>query len=405
MIAVIADDFSGAAELAGIGFCHHLAAEVHTELDARCSADLVAVDTDSRRLPAVEAAEAVAGAVLGLDPQRPALWFKKVDSLLRGPVLAELRAIMAGTGRRRAILAAANPSRNRVIREGRYFVDGRPLDQSALASDFEHPARSARVLDLLGAGQDADVFLRRPGQHLPPSGIVVAEAASPADLAQWAACVDASTLPAGAADFFTAVLRAAGFPPAEPARPTAPAGGGEERPPIGGLTLMVCGSAAAWASGRREECAKAGIPVVPLADLPAADLSDEQLAQWAGAARAALETRGVAMLAVGEQPPASSAAPRRLLEHLVRVAAQVVRERGVDRLLVEGGETASALVRRLGWSQSRVTCQHAPGIVSLVPSGEPTTITVKPGSYAWPQGPMISPSRRGVRPNRRQNSS
>ncbi len=372
MIAVIADDFAGAAELAGIGFTCGLGSEVHTAPDIRFAADLVVVDTDSRSCSAAEAARRVAHAVRGLDRHRPAWVFKKVDSVLRGPVLAEVRAMLAATGKRRAILLPANPSRGRMIRGGQYFVDGRPIDQTAFAADPEHPVRSAGVLDLLGATGDTDVCLRRPEQDLPESGIIVGEACTPADTALWAQRIEPSTLPAGAADFFAALLAAQGLCRGEPQHVEE---AGTKRAGIAQGSLFVCGSAAASTSDRSEECARCGIPVVVLSSG----------ASPVDAAVAALGQRGVAMVALGSQPGFLPAAPRSLLDHLMEVVSQVIQKQRVDRFFVEGGGTASALVRRMGWTHSRVCRQYAPGVVALqVRTQPPVIVTVKPGSYPWP---------------------
>ena len=42
---------------------------------------------------------------------------------------------------------------------------------------------------------------------MPPRGIIIGDAASPEDLQGWAEKLDTTTLPAGAAEFFVAVLR------------------------------------------------------------------------------------------------------------------------------------------------------------------------------------------------------
>ena len=60
MIVVIADDLSGAAELAGAALRHGLSAEVQTVFFPDTNADVVCVDTDSRLLPPAEAARKVA---------------------------------------------------------------------------------------------------------------------------------------------------------------------------------------------------------------------------------------------------------------------------------------------------------------------------------------------------------
>jgi uncharacterized protein YgbK (DUF1537 family) len=414
MIAVVADDFSGAAEIAGIGFSHGLASEIHTESVPSYQADLVALDTDSRSCPAMVSAQRVAHAVAGFQQHRPPkgdcplFWakpwiFKKVDSVLRGPVLAEVRSVLAATGKRRAILVPANPSRGRVIRGGRYFVDGRPIHQSPFAADPEHPATSSDVLALLGRQgspvapeRDSPIFVAschknwdspcpdvavlRPGQQLPHSGIIVGEASTPAEVMRWTEVVDDSTLPAGAADYFAALLAARGHCPSPP-----PHYKTSEISKISEVcgetgTLFVCGSAAAWAQARRDECARHGVPVIPMPQAKARNWSPS-----ANAALAALDRAGRAMLTIADEPGILAAPPLTALSRLVDMVAELLGTGKVGRVFVEGGRTASALVRRMGWTRASVCRQYAPGVVAMRFSAAPKAIiTVKPGSYPWP---------------------
>ena len=100
------------------------------------------------------------------------------------------------------------------------------------------------------------------------------------------------------------------------------------------------------------------------------------------------------MAAVAEPVSDTSGVPHALEQYLAELVEQVLATRNVDRLLVEGGGTASALVRRLGWTPMTVRRQYAPGIVAMQISGRPRPIlTVKPGSYAWP--PEVWPCQPG----------
>ena len=56
MIVVIADDLTGAAELAGIAFSHGLTAEVQIEFNSKADADIICLDTNTRILTAEDAA-------------------------------------------------------------------------------------------------------------------------------------------------------------------------------------------------------------------------------------------------------------------------------------------------------------------------------------------------------------
>lgn len=76
-----------------------------------------------------------------------------------------------------------------------------------------------------------------------------------------------------------------------------------------------------------------------------------------------------------------------LTDYLVHAVGQVLSRIRVDHLCVEGGETASALVRKLGWNRLPVVEELAPGVVSMqVPDHKGLRFTAKPGSYAFPAG-------------------
>ena len=191
MIVVIADDLSGAAELAGAALNRGLTAEVQTTFTPATNADVVCVDADSRSLPDGEAARVVgeiAGAVANAKPE----WiYKKCDSVLRGNVLAEVHAIMAATSHPRAVLISANPTRGRVIRDGEYFIHDQLLHTTAFASDPEHPRHTARVASLLGGD------LNR---------VQTPDATSTDDLVHQARRLATDTLPVGGVEFFDAIL-------------------------------------------------------------------------------------------------------------------------------------------------------------------------------------------------------
>ena len=58
------------------------------------------------------------------------------------------------------------------IRDGRCFIDGRPIDQTVFALDPHHPAKSAGVWELLGT------------TGKPPPRLVVADHRSAGDTAR-----------------------------------------------------------------------------------------------------------------------------------------------------------------------------------------------------------------------------
>jgi len=243
-ILIIADDLTGAAEIAGIAAEHGLSARVQFDEFSGGSAAALAVDTDTRSLSAQDAAARLREIFSGIGPTQFDLIFKKTDSVLRGPVAAEIEAIMEIVGLRQCILVPQNPSRGRVIENGEYRVNGIALNLTTFAADPEHPAGTADVQKLIGGGAQ----YRPRGEPPAPKGISIGEGTSAGDIRYWASCVDRSILPAGGADFFTAILRAGALGPKHSKMVA------KER----GKTLVVFGSASA---SSREFVAGIGKPI------------------------------------------------------------------------------------------------------------------------------------------------
>jgi hypothetical protein len=366
VIVVIADDLSGAAELAGAARAFGLRAEVQTAFHPATDAEVVAVDTDTRTGQPDEAARTVGTVARAVAGAKPEWIYKKTDSVLRGNVAVELRSLMAALRRRRALFAPANPSRQRIIRGGRYFVGGVPLDQTVFAADPDHPRRSADLLELLGGG--ADVQLLAAGQRPAGDGIHVPDITCRADLAARAAQVDEHTLAAGGVEFFEALLARV------VRRPERVGETGFFRLPL--PALFVCGSLAAWDNGRAAQCRERDIAVIPFRADPVA---------WSEDLRAALDARSVACAAIGRPESSPPAGSLGFTGPLIDAVARVLRLSSVGTLLVEGGATATALIRHQGWTRFAALDSPAPGVGVLAPlASDAPRLCCKPGSYDWP---------------------
>src|SRR5689334_2714089 len=127
-LAVVADDLSGAAECASHALLRVSRSTVvlspatdgeRTRLAPRGADEpahsVLTVDTDSRRLGAPDAVRAVRAAAPLVAPAEVVV--KKVDSLLRGHVGAEVAAL-ADALQRTPVVALANPALQRVVHDG-----------------------------------------------------------------------------------------------------------------------------------------------------------------------------------------------------------------------------------------------------------------------------------------------
>ncbi len=157
-VLIVADDLTGAMDSAG----PFAALGIETWVVAvpmRCdpaslrSARVVSVNTDSRHLPAAEAAARVDGIVRHLGTDGFDIIVKKIDSTLRGNVVAETMALLDASGRREAVVAAAFPAQGRTVRGGVVHVDGKPLAQTAFAKDALSPPPLAPLQEVFVAAK------------------------------------------------------------------------------------------------------------------------------------------------------------------------------------------------------------------------------------------------------------
>jgi D-threonate/D-erythronate kinase len=361
MIVVIADDLSGAAELAGVARRHGLTAEVQTVFTPASDAKVICLDTDSRSLaPGLAGArvEAVAREVVAAQPEGI---FKKCDSVLRGAVLAESSALAIAAGKTRILIVPANPSRGRVIRKGNYFVEGQPLHETAFARDPEHPRTTSSVARLVGGDL---------------TNVTIPDTVTLDDVMRHAVGLEEDALPVGGADFFDAILTQwielrNPRSPADRASSASAGGRTATDPSVAGPTLLVCGSAAAWAQ-RRREAETLGIAVFALPH-PVAEIVR------------GLRERRCALVGIGDGPETRGAAPPVLAAALAETIGAILRETPVARLLSEGGATSAAVLRAMHWTRLRVSEISPLGVGVLRPVGvSGPTLLIKPGSYSWP---------------------
>lgn len=396
MICVIADDLTGAAELGATGHRHGLRAQVvmlghfgvgHQTLvravlpalkTGSKKVDLLCFDTDSRACRPTEAARRAAAAAQLALRVSPTLIYKKTDSVLRGPVAAEIKAIIGKLGKSKAVLVPANPSRGRVIKGGQYYINGKPIHLTEFAADPLHPRTSSDVCKLIEPFGVLPVYVCRPADELPCEGIIIGEAETARDLALWTCKLGEHILPAGGADFFGAILSALRF---------------RMRPkrvvfPRTGLRLFVCGTYSESAHKFVARARRLGIPIFTLLskDKPHLNLRRKQLDTIAVHAVKGLRTSGQAILFTGDPLLEGDAVAERLIAMLTTVALRVLESVPVKQIYIEGGATAAALLGRLGWTQLTVETEIAPGVVTLRPEPAPDyLLTIKPGSYTWPE--------------------
>jgi uncharacterized protein YgbK (DUF1537 family) len=381
MIVVIADDLSGAAEIGGVACRYGLAARIQTEVSPQTGIDVLILNSCTRSMDGPIVRNVVGKLAQDLNGIGFQWLYKKVDSVLRGHVFAELDALMQTLRKPLTILAPANPSKGRTIVNGQYRIDNRPLDQTDFANDPEFPAISSRVAELLKAPNHYLVHTLKCHQSKGiRKGIVIAETESTEDVSCWAASTDTDTLCAGGSDFFEALLRE------RSAVGTAVAVFRPE--PNRGKKLIICGSAS---ENSRRSIARArdlGIPIYPMPDeLLAHSLSYKDcIMRWAGEVATGIRSSDCAMVAILQPRITDVPISRQLTIHLVFLVQAVIGKIAIEELFIEGGATAEAVCMCQGWMGLNALGEYSPGVVKLsIEGSEGPCVTIKPGSYPWPE--------------------
>ncbi|MCP1630869.1 uncharacterized protein YgbK (DUF1537 family) [Citrobacter amalonaticus] len=157
---VIADDFTGSndtgVQLAKKGARTEVMLTPTQKPSRR--ADVLVINTESRAIPAAQAARAVQQALAPWCGGVTApLVYKKIDSTFRGNVGAEVTAAMRAANRTLAVIAAAIPAAGRTTRDGLCLVNGTPLLETEFASDPKTPIISSRIAELVTLQSDIPV--------------------------------------------------------------------------------------------------------------------------------------------------------------------------------------------------------------------------------------------------------
>lgn len=376
-VAIVADDLTGALDT-GAPFASH-GLDVWLTLppnrmsqEVEAGAEVLALTTESRHLPADQAAIRVVSALQVAAPLQPKIIFKKIDSILRGNVGAEAVAAMMATGRRHAIIAPAVPGQNRTMRGGTVYVNGVPLPAGVGGQTALESTVSAHLPDLLQRAGFLQVHPVSAGQWPKLAGepnlhAYVVDAESEADLdavAQFAIQHSLEALPVGAMGFGRALARALG----QDASP--------QKLDIGsGALLFVIGSrrevsAAQIGALRAAGACEIEIPVGPEPDL---DLLVDRLS---------LQPETSLVVLRPELATISGVSAQTVAERLGRVAATIVRRLYVAALAMAGGDTAAACIEALGAECLHVRGELHDGIAfGVIVAGARVPFFTKSGSF------------------------
>lgn len=377
MIVVIADDFTGAAELGGIAVRHQLNVEVNTEVNMHSSADVLIIATDARSLTKKEAVNEMSRITKQVASLKPQLIFKKVDSVLRGYVIDELTAQLQILGLSSVLLVPANPALGRTVVDGKYFVNGEPLHLTGFANDPAFPAKTSSVQEMLHR-DDISLTFRQPEEELAAAGITFGETKNKSDLQTWANKTDGQLLLAGGAGFFSAVLKRFTFKDHVVHAPKE----------WNGPALVICGTAFKQSNEATKKLKQQGLPVsyMPAGILKNKEVDEDLYKVWCAEIVSFIQQYGKAIIAVDDTVATGITIDAGILRNQVSLIVKKVFEQvAVNELLIEGGSTAFAVLKALNMTRFYPFDELATGVVRMaIADHDNLSITIKPGSYHWP---------------------
>lgn len=384
MILVIADDFSGAAELGGVGLNYGLKVEIVTSLRSESDADLLIVSNDTRSLPYKNSFEQTMQIVENIRSLNPSLVYKKIDSVLRGHVIDEIEVMLKESPFSSALVIPVNLGFERIVKDGEYYVFGVPIHESDFADDPEFVLKSSNVIDILRqrshCTEQQKIVLKKSDQKIAPGEIVIGEATTNKELGLWTEKFDNKILACGAVSFFDAILKSKGlvFNP-EINRNYFP-----ENPRI----LVVSGSTFDKSKQKEEKMSQNKRVLCNIPDeLFWKESGYEKLiSAWAEAISLTIENEGKAIVSIPQPVVHDIEFSNKLRDKISQVIAIVIRQSKVEELVIAGGGTASGILNRLNISKLIPFQRFSTGAVRMKVNEYPKlNISVKPGSYEWPE--------------------
>ena len=398
MLGAIADDFTGATDLATMlrRSGHRVAVVIedgNVGDEVLATVDAVVVALKTRSIAPEAAAAAALDALHRLQAWGANRFYVKYcstfDSTATGNIGPVLDAVTAELGSTRCVVVPSLPANGRTVYRGQLFVGSDLLENSPMRHHPLTPMRHSRVASLLRPQTPHDVEevmhdtvragapALRAALEACTARYVVVDAVTDADLAVIALATSGDTVVSGGSGLALGLEA----PRGDNGRPewTAPEGTGR---------VVLCGSASA---ATRQQIAHAALTQpVRLIDLEAAARNVESevsaLENWIAAQPA---DRIPVVCAARELTDIRTTVDGRCASDVVETVLASLARRLVDtgsatRLIIAGGESSGAVVGSLGIQALEIGPEIAPGVCwtrALASSDRPVTLALKSGNF------------------------
>jgi uncharacterized protein YgbK (DUF1537 family) len=152
MLGVVADDTTGANDIGLMFRKNNYTAKVVTfdkQIQNTADADVLIIDTDSRLDTPEESYNKVYESTKILQNMGCGLFFNKTCSVFRGNIGVEFDAMLDALNENFAVISVAFPKNGRKTINGIHTVHGKLLEQSEFANDPVHPMHESNLIEIL----------------------------------------------------------------------------------------------------------------------------------------------------------------------------------------------------------------------------------------------------------------
>ena len=400
-LGVIADDFTGATDIAGFlvenGLSTLQLAGVPEHDGDLPQVDAVVISLKSRSCPAGEAVRDSLAALAWFQARGCPRIYQKYcstfDSTAAGNIGPVTDALLAALGQDFTLICPALPVNGRTVYQGNLFVGALPLAESGMRHHPITPMQDSNLLRLMegqgsgraglvpfatidkGAAAIAGAF-----EQLAEDGVryAVVDTLTEQHLLDIATATLHLPLVTGGSGLAIGLARQLGSGDLQGAR--------EAGWPRGSRAVVLSGSCSEM-TNRQVARYRQHAPALALdvarcledADYPA------ELAQWVLAQPLAPAPLVYATTSPGElariQESHGQQAASDAVEHCFARLAQLLQGAGVDRFIIAGGETSSRITQALGVKAFHIGPQIAPGVPWVRAIDAPLSLALKSGNF------------------------
>ncbi len=404
IFGAIADDFTGATDLAGLLARSGVRVSLRMGVPDEEPSDTAAFEVialKSRTAPVADAVAETRKALRWLQRAGAKRFFWKYcstfDSTAEGNIGPVSEALMADLGVEQTIYCPAFPENGRAIFMGNLFVGQQPLAESPMKDHPLTPMRDSNLMRLLEPQVSKPVGLAdrltvaRGAAALKSvldthkaDGVahVVVDAVANSDLAIIAeACRDMVLMTGGSAVAMPlpALYLADGTLSADAPKATTPT--------LAAQSIVLSGSCSSMTNKQVFAYLETGAPAYRLDPLELAENGAAPVLEWLSD-----QDLGQAPLVYATADPASVKAAQaklgvaqagEMIEQVLASCAVTARDLGARRFIAAGGETSGAITKALGVTQLDIGAEIAPGVpwCFAKSGGDQIALTLKSGNF------------------------